>query len=129
MVSGSGALEGEGLAVRKATIDSGGPGNVALAKVADTLDAALHGSGDLAARVEGKRVQLQMRGPGNVRLEGHADRIRAELSGSGTLQARRLSVRQSDIDVRGPGSAAVNQVRDGEPDDVMLVGRGRRQVE
>jgi len=122
-VSGSGDFDGCDLQAEKVATVQRGPGNACVAGAIRQLEAEVHGSGDLAAKVEGKRVQLQMRGPGNVRLEGHADRIRAELSGSGTLQARRLSVRQSDIDVRGPGNAAVNQARDGEQDNVMLVGR------
>jgi hypothetical protein len=114
-------------------IGNSGPGAVALAKVLDTLDASLNGSGDLSSAIEGKRVMLKMRGPGNVRLEGQAERIHAELHGSGTLQARGLTVRQTDIKVRGPGSATVNLVRDGaggRHDELVLVERGgQRQVE
>ena len=111
-------------------IDSGGPGDVSLAHVTGTLDATLHGSGDLNASIEGKHVMLKMRGPGNVQLDGRAERISAELTGSGTLRARRLTVLQTDIDVRGPGSAAVNQVRDraGERhEELVQVGRGGRR--
>ena len=74
---------------------------------------------------------LKLRGPGNVQLDGRAERITAELTGSGTLQARRLSVRQTDINVRGPGSASVNQVREGGGrEELVQVERGgRRQVE
>ena len=102
-------------------------------RVSDTLAASLHGSGDLSAAIAGKRVMLKMRGPGNARLEGRADRINAELTGSGTLAARRLTVRQSDITVRGPGSATVNRVRDGtggRRDELVLVeSSGRRQAD
>jgi hypothetical protein len=105
-----------------------GPGDVTLARVTDTLDASLHGSDDLGAAIEGKRVLLKMRGPGNVRLQGHAERISAELSGSGSLQARRLSVRQTDINVCGPGSAAVNQVLEGGGrEELVQVERGGRR--
>lgn len=113
-LSGSGELEADRLTVKTALIDAGGPGDVSLAKVTDTLDASLHGSGDLTASIDGKRVMLKMRGPG-------------------TLQARRLTVRQTDINVRGPGSANVNLVRDGEGgrrDELVLVERGgRRQAD
>ncbi|MDB5746985.1 MAG: hypothetical protein JWP72_1833 [Massilia sp.] len=129
-LSGSGELDAGRLTVKNAMIDAGGPGDVSLAKVSDTLDASLHGSGDLSAAIDGKRVLLKMRGPGNARLEGRADRIDAELTGSGTLQARRLTVRQTDINGRGPGSASVNLVRDGEGgrrDELVLVERGGRR--
>jgi hypothetical protein len=71
---------------------------------------------------------LKMRGPGDVELDGRAERISTELTGSGSLQARRLSVRQTDINVRGPGSATVNQLRDGGGELVQVERGGRRQT-
>jgi autotransporter translocation and assembly factor TamB len=128
---GAGELDASRLTVARATIDNGGPGDVSLARVTDTLDAAMHGAGGLSATVEGKRVMLRMSGPGGVQLDGRAERISAQLSGSGSLQARRLTVRQSDINVRGPGNATVNQVSEGGGrDELVQVARGgRRQAD
>ena len=51
---------------------------------------------------------LRMDGPGDARIDGSVDQLSARINGSGSLAGRRLNVGQSDIQVRGPGSAAVN---------------------
>jgi hypothetical protein len=107
-VSGSGDLDAAQLKVRKAMVKGRGPGEIRLATVTDTLDAKLHSSGELSATMAGKRLQLQMSGPADAHIDGTVDQVNAQLSGAGSLEARRLAAAHADIQVRGPGSAAVN---------------------
>jgi Putative auto-transporter adhesin, head GIN domain len=110
--------------VNKAVVRSRGPGGVRLQNVADTLDAELHGSGGLAASMSGKRLLLKLDGPGDARIDGSVAQVSAQISGSGSLEGRRLSVGQTDISVRGPGSATVNVVgKDGKGRTDLLVDR------
>jgi hypothetical protein len=123
-VSGSGDLNGENLKVGKATVRSRGPGGVSLQNVSDTLDAELHGSGGLAASMSGKRLLLKMNGPGDVRIDGSVAQVSAQINGSGSLEGRRLNVGQTDIAVRGPGSAAVNVVGSDKGKGRAVAGQG-----
>jgi hypothetical protein len=107
-VSGSGDLEARGLKVGKAVVKDHGPGGVSLSTVSDTLDAELHGSGELKASMAGKRLSLHMSGPADAHIDGTVDQVTAELSGSGSLEARQLVAAHADIQVHGPGTAAVN---------------------
>ncbi|QNA88349.1 hypothetical protein G4G28_07240 [Massilia sp. Dwa41.01b] len=94
--------------------------------------------GSLAARL-GRPVGCRRRQarraederPRQGSLEGQVERISADLSGSGSLEARRLTVRQSDVNVRGPGSARVNPVRkeSGRAEVVAVERSGRLLVE
>jgi hypothetical protein len=99
---------------------------VKLQNVSDTLDAEMHGSGELAASMSGKRLLLKMSGPGDARIDGSVAQVSAQISGSGSLEGRRLSVGQTDIAVRGPGSAAVNLIGNGNGGDKV---KGRATVE
>jgi hypothetical protein len=119
--SGSGDLDLRRMKVGGADVSMHGPGDVKLQNVSDTLDAELHGSGELAASMTGKRLLLKMTGPGDARIDGSVDQISAQISGSGSLEGRRLSVGQSDIAVRGPGSAAVNLIGNGNGDKGTLL--------
>jgi hypothetical protein len=49
--------------------------------------------------------------------------VSAQISGSGSLEGRRLNVGQSDIAVRGPGSAAVNLIGKAGDKGALLVDR------
>jgi hypothetical protein len=71
----------------------------------------------------GKRLLLKMTGPGDARIDGSVAQVSAQISGSGSLEGRRLSVSQSDIAVRGPGTAAVNLVGNGGDKGTLLVDR------
>jgi hypothetical protein len=107
-VSGPGDLDARALKVGKAVIKDHGPGSVSLSTVSDTLDAEMHGSGELRATMAGKRLSLQMSGPGDAHIDGSVEQVTAQLSGSGSLEARQLVAAHADIQVHGPGSAAVN---------------------
>jgi hypothetical protein len=123
-VSGSGDLNGENLKVGKATVRSRGPGGVKLQNVSDTLDAELHGPGELNASMSGKRLLLKMSGPGDAHIDGSVAQVSAQISGSGSLEGRRLNVGQTDIAVRGPGSAAVNVVGSDKGKGRAVAGQG-----
>jgi hypothetical protein len=56
----------------------------------------------------GKRLLLRMSGPGGATIDGTVEQVSAQLSGSGSLEGRQLQAARAEIDVRGPGSAAVN---------------------
>jgi hypothetical protein len=49
-----------------------------------------------------------MSGPADAHIDGTVDQVTAELSGSGSLEARQLVAAHADIQVHGPGTAAVN---------------------
>ncbi|BDT58043.1 hypothetical protein MasN3_15370 [Massilia varians] len=107
-VSGSGDLEAGALQVKRATVKAHGPGGIELARVSDTLDAELHGSGGLDADLDGKRLLLNITGPGAAHLRGKVELVKARLSGSGSLEGRGLSTARADIAVSGPAHALVN---------------------
>jgi hypothetical protein len=76
-----------------------------------------------------------MDGPGDARIDGSVDQVSAQIRGSGSLEGRRLTAGQTDIAVRGPGSAAVNVAGNGngrtslERSQLLLVDRsGTRHV-
>ncbi|RZA31447.1 MAG: hypothetical protein EOP92_31160, partial [Lysobacteraceae bacterium] len=106
--SGSGDLDAGELTVRRATLRADGPGAIELAKVSDTLDAKLHGSGGLDAQIDGKRLLLEISGPGAAQLKGKVELVKARLSGSGGLEGRGLNAGRADIAVTGPANAIVN---------------------
>jgi hypothetical protein len=64
--------------------------------------------------MSGKRLLLKMDGPGDARIDGSVDQLSAQINGSGSLEGRRLNAAQTDIMVRGPGSATVNRKADGQ---------------
>jgi hypothetical protein len=98
---------------------------VTLQNVSDTLDAEMHGSGELAASMSGKRLLLKMNGPGDARIDGSVAQVSAQINGSGSLEGRRLSAGQTDIAVRGPGSAAVNVVGNDKGNGRVSAERGQ----
>jgi hypothetical protein len=127
-LNGSGDLNGDNLKVGKAIVRSRGPGGVKLQNVSDTLDAEMHGSGELEASMSGKRLLLRMDGPGDARIDGSVAQVSAQINGSGSLEGRRLNVGQTDISVRGPGSASVNVIGKGNANgkpDARALDRGQ----
>jgi hypothetical protein len=64
--------------------------------------------------MSGKRLLLKMNGPGDARIDGSVEQLSAQINGSGSLEGRRLNAAQTDIMVRGAGTAAVNRKSDGQ---------------
>ncbi|MFC7652842.1 GIN domain-containing protein [Pseudoduganella danionis] len=92
----------------------------------ETLDAEMSGSGDLSATAACKSVKLSIQGPGDIKLDGRTEQLTAQLNGSGNLNARQLLTQQTDIQVRGPGNAVVNQAGRTSGERTQLVTYERR---
>jgi hypothetical protein len=112
-----------------------GPGDMVVDRAqARHFTASLSGPGNLTVRaVQAGSIDLDLSGPGDLAVAGRATTARLRLSGPGDLRTAGLSVRDADIVVNGPGSAAltasgvVGGALNG-PGDITITGGARCQI-
>lgn len=66
------------------------------------------GANARASGLTGVRVQFQIEGTGEVSASGSVGHLEARVDGPGTLDLERLSVRNAEVNVRGPGEVVVS---------------------